>query len=290
MKNSHFKLFIMSFDKNDILMLEKIEAYLQGELPADERKAFEQQIKADPELAREVEITRAVNFSIEHKNLKNLKDDLVNTNDLIANIRERVQVNYEATENVAPSGKEGIMSKIDRILQMLFPSPVGRLAMAVAVIVVLLIPTYIFFLQSPDPQQLYADNFEPYPNIITASTRSDVQQAGELDEAMKLYENREYANAINGFNTYINQYPDQYEVRLYRGIANMQMDSINLAIKDLEAVMENNRKLTDQAQWYLALLYLKDGDVAEARKILKQIAESENIFNEKAQNILNKIK
>jgi tetratricopeptide (TPR) repeat protein len=287
----------MSAENENTALLEKIDAYLRDELSPEEAKAFEQEINSNPGLKEEVEVNRAINFAIEHKDLKDLKDDLKKTSELIKDIRGNVQVSYELNEEISGPRKNTeqnvsttLMERIDKFLLSIFPAnPPLRLAMVAAVVLLFLIAAYIVFFQSPDPEQLYAANFTPYQNVITTSSRSDVTEQTELDKAMILYENKNYAGAIGGLNSYLHQHPDQYELKLYRGIANMQLDSINRAIEDLESVIENNRRLVDQAQWYLALVYLKDKNVSEASKILKAIAEKENTYSNQAQNILNKL-
>lgn len=310
----------MELDEKKIELLEKIEKYLDGILPESERTSFERQMKENPELADEVHAYRAINFAIGNRDYVQLKNELLKTKEVIEDVRRSVSVDYGAETAESPVRETArkavqtqdtvadLFEKIKQFLfptpqrpvvlttghstvkEFLFPAPALRLALAVATVVVLLIPAYILFFSGPNTERLYADNFTPYPNTITASRSEGEENLGDLDKAMLLYEGKDYEKSLSLLNNYLAANPAQYDVVFYRGIANLELGNIQQALADFKQVMENNPRLENQAKWYTALLYLKNSQTDEAVKILKEIRQQENAYSEKAEVILKKLK
>ena len=292
----------MNYDHQNTDLPDKIERYLDGNLTGEEKADFERQMKADSQLADDVEAYRAINFAIANKDYAELKNDLVKAKKLISDVRANLQVNYEVeTEKSEPEvsvqrqssrENETDVSLIDQLLNWLIPTqPAFRLALAVAVIAVLLIPAYMVFMGgSANHEQLFAENFAPYPDVISSSRGESDEPLDGLLEAMQSYENKNYSGALIHFNDFLNTNPTYYDALFYRGVTNLQLGNIEQAASDLESVMDNNRTLENQAKWYLALLHLKKGEVSEASEVLKEIEAGNGQYSDRAKSILKKLK
>ena len=282
----------MELNNDQLELLEKIDKYIAGELSDEDTKTFELRIEEDADLKKEVEANRAVNFAIQHKDKKQLKDDLVEANSLINNIREKVTVEFQTSETTSQTekpAKEASKSFVDQLIAFLVPrAPMLRPAIAALIVLAIAIPGYLFF-QPVTTENLYADNFKPYHNVLTPASRSAEQELTELQKLMLLYEQKDYNIALGEFNEYIDQHPEEGGLRFYRAIIFMELDDLEKAIADLEYVMDNNRSLAGQAKWYMALTYLKDNRPEDAFKVLEEISGSGNPYSQQAAEILKQI-
>ena len=77
--------------------------------------------------------------------------------------------------------------------------------------------------------------------------------------------------------------PDNAEVQLAIGICQLELEQFENASQTFTSV--NNPLYKDQAQWYMAMTFLKQSDLTSARTILELIEKGD--FNyEKAQDLL----
>jgi tetratricopeptide (TPR) repeat protein len=76
----------------------------------------------------------------------------------------------------------------------------------------------------------------------------------------------------------------------YRGLAYMQTNDHMNAIADFTAVANAGQtNLAADAQWFLALCYLKVGEETDAKDILTTIAKSNPYDGEKATELLSQL-
>ena len=167
-------------------------------------------------------------------------------------------------------------------------------------------------------EQLFAEYFAPYPNIIMPVTRSDQAVGGqgkseqplEIDQdnsapgeialanALLVYEKRDYRGALALFMDLPEDPAIEKIASLYEGISFLALGQSHSAIDrlqqsiaateptpDPEAAIKD-RELHEIAQWYLGLAYLKDGEPDKARKILAQIVNNDGLFKRPAEEAL----
>jgi Tfp pilus assembly protein FimV len=77
----------------------------------------------------------------------------------------------------------------------------------------------------------------------------------------------------------------------------MLLGNANLMVGRVEEAKQNFITLNDkfdsldlQAKWYLSLCYLRTGDVEQARKILRELGETDISYASKARELLEKVK
>ena len=279
----------MELSDNQYNRYEKIERFLNGELSADELQSFRDEMKADRDLATEVEWVRGVNFCIANQDKKELKDDLVHTRGLISDIRGRVEVNYEGAEisgETTPGVIKWLTEAFDATVALLNPPQLAfRMVTYAFVFLIIGVPTYLLFLNQPTGSELYTDYYTPYEHVL--STRGSSDEG--LNKAMLLYESKDFKGANAQFDSLLAATPGFYELNFYRGITHIELENYDSAIRDLEAVLDQNSTLSNQAEWYLALIYLKENNVLESKKLLKNIAKNNKLYSSKAEAILKKI-
>ena len=76
-------------------------------------------------------------------------------------------------------------------------------------------------------------------------------------------------------------------VKFYSGISYLEVNELEDAEASFQAVIDNKDNLfIEQAEWYLALCYLKMNMNKDAKILFTEIANSDGFFNNKAQEIL----
>lgn len=158
---------------------------------------------------------------------------------------------------------------------------------AAAATVIVLAGLYLFLKPIPKSvgEKLFADNFEPYQNLIT------VKGAGKpLAEAMYYYDLKMWDSAILYFERIQPDEADTAAVMFYQANALLASGKVNEAIVLLQTVewLKDDR-FKPQAAWYLALAYIKSGRQAEAVTMLNQLTVNDSFYGQKAGALLNEL-
>lgn len=243
--------------KNQENEIEKIDKYLSGDMSTSERAAFEQQMNQDDALREEVALHHDIKAGIGEYEDAKLKMKL-QEKEIILRQKE----------------KNGSQQKSRRIF--LWTALAAGLSLTVVAFI------WLFFIDSP--QTLFAEYYQPYPNVVLPIDRSQPSSRIEKNP-YQLYELGQYTEAIPLFEKQLEQEADPV-VRFYLGLSYLETQQVSEAIKQLKTAAEANHNLSTAAHWYLGLGYLQAGEKEEAATIFSQLATSENDFQEKAQEIL----
>ncbi len=236
---------------------ERIQLYLKGLLPPDEVTQFEGEIEQNEELKDEVQLQREVNALLQlYGNRETLKGKL----DAIAD-------EYEAEseeESEATTAPPKTISFTQRMRPLL----------AIAAILVLVVGAYFVLNNQDDPQRLYAKHFTPYTNTLTVRGVEDTTAIANAEKtAMQQYENQAFDQAAATFDQLTRLNPaDQNTYLFYAGVARLANQQPKEAIQHLQTVAGTDNPYREQAQWYIALAYLKDNDIDQAKNSLDKIA------------------
>ncbi len=243
---------------------ENIDRYLDGTLERTELEAFEQALQEDQQLSREVEIQRELRRGIRNRGNDLLKDRLrkIHTEEITSN-----------QEGVDKKEKKG------RVVALRWPM-LGAVAA-----VLLLIAVFVLFPGQQSPEELFAQNYEPY-EISLVQRGEDADALAKADED---YRSGNYQTAITSLETLLQNQPANAKLHLVLGICYLETDQLQQA-RDHFGLALNNGLYKDKAQWYLALSYLKEGKIQLARSYLEPLREDQNsIYREKAAQLLKKI-
>lgn len=243
----------MSIEPN---LLSEIERYLQDELSLSEKEAFEEKIKQDPLLAREVENHRTAIFLIKAGSIQTLKGKL------------------EQYSEYNPSTKK--TSSV--IFQKWY---VWAAAASVAIIIsVLLLRPY----DTKDPDELFIAYFQAPATdrqILRGDSTTDVKI-----QAFVSYEQGQYKEALAVFEKVLNEQPHD-EILFYAAAAALADGQSEKAISYLNALLKEPTTLyRSRAQWYLSLAYLKDGESEKSKSLLNDLVKQAGSYQERAKNLL----
>ena len=143
---------------------------------------------------------------------------------------------------------------------------------------------FVLFSGQTDPQQLYAQYYKPYPNIVAPAQRSD---SNTPNPGLALYEAGNYTEALKVFNQQMAEGNDEAYMLFYAGVAALNTNEESDAIAYFEKVIhQQNETFANPAQWYLGLTHLKLGQNKEAVRIFEEIKASGNDYSQRASEIL----
>jgi tetratricopeptide (TPR) repeat protein len=128
---------------------------------------------------------------------------------------------------------------------------------------------------------------EPYPNVIDPGTRGDV--GTQSIEALKLYEQGNYAAALKSFDEYLHLNPNDLESRFYYGISALMKEEFDIAERELQSVSNSDSRLSNQATWYLALARINTNKIGLAKENLNTLIEGQSSYAVKAGQIMKKL-
>lgn len=241
-----------------------IDAYLLDELSETQKLEFEEALRNDSELKREVDHYKAVKEGVEALGREDLK--------------ERLKALEEKAAKEAKSSKRTMAWYSSRVA---------------AVIILLILPLYFILtnLSEVDSQEVFAGHFEPYPVLANGVVRGDAPD-DPLSEGLRAYQNANYALAIAELKEIANRENESKNGSFYLALSYLASDDASLAIPILRDLVEDESfKLGEQANWYLGLAFLKNSEPDKARKVLRSLYKTskDSTLRQKARSVLNEL-
>ncbi len=234
-------------------MPEKLVQYLDGELTGAEKINMEQQLAAD-------------------KTLQNEMDSLKSTREAVklSGLQQKVaDIHVKMMEEMQPPVK-----KINSTRKIL------RYSMAVAASLVLLVGGYMAYnFSNLSSSKIFASNYQSFE--LSNVRDADSQQISSLEKA---YRQKKYKEVI--------ELQVQNNIKSVREIFLAAMSYIELennvrAIDEFKKVITGNKVaqtslLNDEAEYYLALTYIRNKDFGLALNLLRKIKEDpDHLYYEK---------
>jgi len=252
--------------------IQLIEDYLLQRLSTEQNLAFEQQLKNDPPLVKDLELHNLLLQGIElegkltkfSKHLNTLKT--ASSSEHISNL---VVAKRQAT------GKTGASVKT-----------IQRWIAGAAAVILLLVGSY-WYLNDDSTESLYNKYYQVYPGSVQKSiVRGDTSYTLE-EQAMQAYEGRNYQRAAALITSVIQTKPEDPDWPFYLGISYLELNDFKQAERYLKISATNPRSMyIKQAQWYLALSYVKNNQNAQAKEILNNLKLQTGVYSDKAKQLV----
>jgi len=254
---------------NDLKDIELIDAYLLGGLTDDDSKKVVERLEHDSDFNAMYLLQKDLIHHLEETRNRELKNYLIES--------ERNNTNNIQSRKVK--------AKVLKLNVRSF------LKYAASIVFVFAFSWYLYDKLSLDsPSEIYASNFEPYPNdwqIVKRSSSSDdikyramsAYQAGLYSESLELIKEIEVNETID-------------TLTFFKAMTLMNSNKLNDAKEILEGLYpKNDWDYQEPIRWYLSLIYLKQEDIDNARKFLIEITntKSEHFQKTSAQKILNEL-
>ena len=238
-----------------------IDKYVQGTISEDERLVLEKLKLEDPDIQKEIDLLSDLKIVTELEDKTDLKNLL------------------KETEAKLKQGETKVIP--------LFKKAKFWIAAASIVIVVAIGITSLLNPFSPSLDELYAENFEPYKNVVNPSVRSDEDIDAEK-QAFISYENGNYSEALTQFKALYEGTSKSYFL-LYQANCFMALSNTKQAIPLLEKHSTEDTPLAIRSKWYLSLAYLKEGNKEKARELLTEVISEGGFKTTAATRLLQKL-
>ncbi|MEL7005246.1 MAG: tetratricopeptide repeat protein [Bacteroidota bacterium] len=234
--------------------IEKIDAFLNGELSGEDLRNFELALEQNEELQDEVELHRDIQRVMADKDSLELKNQLI---------------------EIAKQPMEGSKMSVSRYLYL-----------SIAATVVLFI-SLVFVLQngSKTEEELFESYYMEYPVPGKLRGNNDVNT---YDEAIRLYEEGKYLQSINAFQSEFSKDSTNHLVLIYLGNSYLKTQQWGSAIQTLEQIPENSRYVYD-AYWFTALSKIREKQVDSAKQLLSKLIDANTIYTKKASTLLEEL-
>lgn len=218
-----------------------IDKYINHSLSKTEQQLFDKWMKEDPSFKKDVSF---------FENLSAVSQD---------HEKEALQSQLEGLDSKLSSGKSRLLKRI------LF------------IVIGLVLLTIAYMGLKPEkkastPAQLYASNYEVYPNVYYPVTRG---QSDEMTKTFMAYESGNYTEAAKLLEERL-QTSSAVELKFYQAMAYAEIGNLPLAIGRLEDIRRFDSEYMDESYWYLGLFFLKQGNKAAAIDRLQTFYELSN--------------
>jgi len=120
-------------------------------------------------------------------------------------------------------------------------------------------------------------------------TNIEVIESIAFKEGKIAYQNKNFNDAINDFQSSINGGENIVESRYYIGMCYMNLNKNNKAIKSFNHVIATNSSLRNNSLWYKSQILLQQGNTNEASIILEELSTGKSSFKNKALEILKQL-
>ena len=167
-----------------------------------------------------------------------------------------------------------------------FPSFL-KYAIAACIIIGLGVYGSKFFIDTTNTDDLFAQNFEAYRNIVQPIERGEGLDTPEEETFFK-YESKNYKDAIEGFEAEFSKTQNPYYL-FYSANAYLALGDAKQAIPLLEKHQTFTDDFYEKSRWYLALAYLKDKNKDKSIPLLEAISRSDGYHHKEAKALLTSI-
>jgi len=242
-----------------------IERYIQNDLEHEELILFENALVNDASLKAEYKLRKDIDNAIKEQDITLLRDQL----DEIADISP-----YRS--------KSGLLSFIKN----------SKRWVAAAAITLLLAfggSAYLITNQPVSNEMVFNEFYKPYK--VTVSYRSaDSELNNILTSAFEAYKDQNFTHALTLFQKVLNKRED-IAVRMYSGVSYIEIEEYKKANKSFKKILDGEDNLfIDQAKWYLAMCYIKVGNLDKAKYWLKNLKSTSDHYEEKAEQVLSEFR
>lgn len=240
--------------------IDLIQSYLDRSLSDTEREKLEKRLKEEPLLKTMYQEQQQLISGIRYSHLQHKLEQL-----------KALEMTLPELENNKPAGK---LISLQRYWKPL----------AAAACISIMVVAFIFLNRPDDPAELYANYFEPYPNIFEPTVRGD-NTVSKRSLAFQAYDAGDYQKAATLFQELLTEKKEP-GMLLLLGNANLILNNTKEARNNFITLINDFDEYDIQGKWYLGLSYLKEGDVKRAQLIMRELSNSEYSYAGKAKELL----
>ncbi|HSW67177.1 MAG TPA: tetratricopeptide repeat protein [Bacteroidales bacterium] len=239
-----------------------IDRYLSGEMEADERKQFEQELKSNIRLAKEFRLSQDIDLMLADEAMIDFSRKLADVHRLRAKQR-------------------GV-----RFLLRRFHKRWYYAAASIVLVVITAGMLYFLFPSRFTNEKIFSMYYSS--DQVMSVTRSG---SNHLFDAVYKFQQKDYEGALVLFEEILSADTANIAVRFYSGVANIETGRYDEAISTFRAIIRHQDNLyIEHATWFLALTYLKNFQTDEAIEVFRILSLNNNsYYQQQAADILRKI-
>lgn len=242
-----------------------IQKYLDHDLSDKDMKRFEADLDSSPELQADLGLYQEIDEALADTEVLSFRDQLTD-------LRKETK-------------KDGSTTKSP----LRFNKP-WQYAATAAVALILAIGLASFLDRPLSNKDLLKKYYKPYEVALMNRSLSPTVEA-HLMTASLAYQEGNYVNAIEHFEIFLENQPNDAGAQLYLGISLYEEDRYHDAEASLTKVVDHQDNLyIDMAEWYLGLCYLALNENELARRKFATIASGNSENAVEAKKLLRKIK
>ncbi len=260
----------------------EIQLYIDGEMTPDEKKSFEEKIKANPELEKEIASSREMSVILNENDWevssKSLKNKKITTHETFLRSDKGKMIAGQIDE----AANDYFSSKSQTTLKQ-------KIYYVGGIAAILILGFFsVIQLNTTDTDALYAE-YKNWDELPSLTSRNGNNSLGKIE---KLFRSKQYANALTLLNN-IEKTPNNKvntQTILYKGAIYLELEDTNNAIKEFKKLADSHTLDAFKAHWYLALTHLKNDDKKKAIIALETLLKDEYTYkDEAAKKILDKL-
>ena len=240
-----------------------IERYNAGEMNEAEKTWFQKELENNEKLQREVELRRKADMVLKNNNVIQLRNKL-----------SEIEKKRAAEKPVN--------------------NPVKRVSLRYAAVIagfILVGSITLYFNGRSLTTDEILDRFYKSYEVSSPSRSQQAILNSDYSTAIEYYNIHDYRNAALYFSKVLDTDPRYMESTMLKGVSNFEVKNYPDAKTSFIKVIDNNDNLfIEDAQWYLALCYLRTYEQEKAVDQLYAITKSESIYKKDARRIMRKMK
>nr|WP_319399911.1 tetratricopeptide repeat protein [uncultured Carboxylicivirga sp.] len=233
--------------------------FLSGELSEENQKKLAEELNDDKDLYEEFELQKEILHTI-----KMGDDDTMDFRNQLKDIGAEFMEEKKSAFRIRPA----------------------YWIAAASVITLLSVSTFLGLFRSDRyvGDQMFMEYYEPYG--LDINVRGD-SESSDIDNAISLYQSGNTDNALEEFEKLK---MDNTELSgFFSALCQIELGNIDKAERELEAISTDAVFYSDHINWYLALCYLKQEKMPEAKEKFDEITKGNNQYAKRASRILKKL-
>ncbi|MHA7056118.1 tetratricopeptide repeat protein [Aquimarina sp. M1] len=244
-----------------------IEKYLHGEMTKVEEAIFLKKIDKDLAAKEKLELYREMHTVYDEKNWELI--------DRKATYKKVEQYDRFLKSDNGKTISEAILKAEQSYFEEPNSSKIKQIFIYVgAIAAVFVVGLFLVnqFNQSVNGDQLYAE-YKDWDDLPSLTLRDG---ADDLTNIERLFRDKRYEESLSLLQKYMldNDQEMNPQILLYSGVIQLELDQNEAAIHTFTKLRNSNTLDAPKADWYLALSYLKLGDLKNTRSRLKLHIES----------------
>lgn len=190
--------------------------------------------------------------------------------------REQLLFQARLIDSYKEIKRESLRKEIEAMASKKNEKPSNRRTLYFLIAIIALALTFIalfnYMKSSNTSEDLYAQYFLSLPPDVSNRGDNDIMPK-EYQQAMQSYINKDYETALIEFNK-LNIRPEK--LSLYKAMCQMELGQTMAAKNNLTPLLQSEEaSIKQNAEWYLSLLAIQEGDISMATDLLDAVLETE---------------